>query len=455
MMVAFNMRIALQQGEIKADVFIVTKFGFYGFLFATMASLSMGSVVLWFHRYTTDYVELEEGGPKVSLSDMNHRYGKLLVRSTKKGRWAVTTMLTLTAVVCVWGSIIPSFRFNIEGLAGMALELTPDVNPETTYSLISLGLALPYATLDPNDIMLRWCQATYFVFSLICPLLYLLGLWMLWCKPMTAISQRTWFVMTEVFSEWAAMEVFVISIVACSAQIGQLAYFMVGGACDEIDVIMGEAMKVDKEIKNFVTEPTCFGVAAYLEPGAYFLTMGCIVFTIVGRYLQDFCHRGLEARLHESAPAREERAMSRRLSEAGRRTGGGVRFEEEGEDFEEHVHGKEKIGCLNRNLFNLMSYLGMLEVVNEERNSERITLGFGLGDVGGLGDRETVGSGGSGGSNFHSTALNPIREMGSGEISDLEDGTELSRLSSSSRALSRAASKVGSESERKKEQMPR
>ncbi|GMH92439.1 hypothetical protein TL16_g12349, partial [Triparma laevis f. inornata] len=375
MMVAFNMRIALQEGEIKADVFIVTKFGFYGFLFATMASLSMGSVVLWFHRYTTDYVELEEGGPKVSLSDMNHRYGKLLVRSTKKGRWAVTIMLSLTAVACVWGSIIPSFRFNIEGLAGMALELTPDVNPTKYYSLISLGLALPYATIDPNDIMLRWCQATYFIFSLICPLLYLLGLWMLWCKPMTAISQRTWFVVTEVFSEWAAMEVFVISIVACSAQIGQLAYFMVGGACDEIDVIMGEAMKVDKEIKNFVTEPTCFGVAAYLEPGAYLLALGCIVFTVVGRYLQDFCHRGLEARLHESTPAREERAMSRRLSEAGRRTG--VRFEEEEVDFEKHIHEKERIGCLNRNLFNLMSYLGMLEVVNPERSSERITLGFG------------------------------------------------------------------------------
>eukprot|EP00518_Triparma_eleuthera_P017133 CAMPEP_0197550314 /NCGR_PEP_ID=MMETSP1320-20131121/3942_1 /TAXON_ID=91990 /ORGANISM="Bolidomonas sp., Strain RCC2347" /LENGTH=1691 /DNA_ID=CAMNT_0043110667 /DNA_START=86 /DNA_END=5157 /DNA_ORIENTATION=+ len=458
MMVAFNMRIALQQGEIRADVFIVTKFGFYGFLFATMASLSMGSVVLWFHRFTTDYVELEEGGPKVSLSDMNHKYGRLLVRSTKKGRWAVTIMLTLTAVVCVWGSIIPSFRFNIEGLAGMALELTPNVNPEKTYSLISLGLALPYATLDPNDIAMRWCQFTYFVFSLICPLLYLFGLWMLWCKPMTAISQRTWFVMTEVFSEWAAMEVFVISIVACSAQIGQLAYFMVGGACDEIDVIMGEAMKVDKEIKNFVTEPTCFGVAAYLEPGAYFLTMGCIVFTVVGRYLQDFCHRGLEARLHESAPAREERAMTRRLSEGGRNIGVGVRFgsgEVEEEEFDEHVHEKEKIGCLNRNLFNLMSSLGMLEVVNEQRNSERITLGFGLGDVGGLEDRGTVGSGGNGDrSNAQPMSLNPIREMGSGEIADLEDGTELSRLSSSSGALSRASSKVGSEPDRKKEQMP-
>ncbi|GMH57432.1 hypothetical protein TrST_g9630 [Triparma strigata] len=450
MMVAFNMRIALQEGDIKADVFIVTKFGFYGFLFATMASLSMGSVVLWFHRYTTDYVELEEGGPMISLSDMNHRYGKLLVRSTKRGRWAVTIMLTLTAVVCVWGSIIPSFRFNIEGLAGMALELTPNVNPETTYSLISLGLALPYATIDPNDVMLRWCQATYFVFSLVCPLLYLLGLWMLWCKPMTAISQRTWFVMTEVFSEWAAMEVFVISIVACSAQIGQLAYFMVGGACDEIDVIMAEAMKVDREIRNFVTEPTCFGVAAYLEPGAYFLTMGCIVFTIVGRYLQDFCHRGLEARLHESATAREERAMSRRLSEAGGRKTG-VRFEDE-DDVDKHVHEEERMGVLNRNLFALMSYLDMLEVINPERNSERITLGFGLGGVDLEGEEEEGLRGGSISprSRQYSPNLNPIHERESAEVGGEGVEMEQRRTSVARQVVTRLNSKL-SEAEEKGE----
>ena len=388
MMVAFNMRIALQEDDVRADVFIVTKFGFYGFLFATMASLSMGSLVLWFHRYTTDYIEVDEGGPKISLSDITHRYGKLLVRSTKRGRWVVTMILTLTALVCILGSIIPSFRFDIEGLAGMALELTPNVNPTVEYSLISLGLTLPYATLDPNDIMIRWCQATYFIFSLICPLCYLAGLWMLWCKPMTLASQRTWFVMTEVFSEWAAMEVFVISIIACSAQIGQLAYFMVGGACDEIDLILQEAMKVDKEIKNFVGEPTCFGVAAYLEPGAYLLLLGCIVFTVVGRYLQDFCHRGLEDRLKNSPNAQEHKEITRRLTEVnGRMTVNrfSVMVEEgmggaNGGNEDEVVGAKEKMGCLKRNLFHFCDRFGLLEVVDEE-SEERVTLGFAMEDV--------------------------------------------------------------------------
>ena len=383
MMIAFNMKIALQDGELKADVFIVTKFGFYGFLFATMASLSMGSLVLWYHRYTTGYIELEEGGPMVSLSEMKHRYGKLLVRSTERGRWVVTVTLTLTAAFCIWGSILPSFRFNIEGLAGMALELTPDVNPTTYYSLISVGLTLPYASLDPNDIMLRWCQATYFIFSLICPLCYLAGLWMLWCKPMTLASQRTWFVMTEVFSEWAAMEVFVISIVACSAQIGQLAYFMVGGACDEIDLILQEAMKVDKEISNFVQEPTCFGVAAYLENGAYLLGIGCLVFTVVGRYLQDFCHRGLEDRLRNSPAAKEGRELAQRLTEvdANGRFSAMVQEHEMGVGDQDEVVGrKEKMGCMNRNLFHFCDRFGLLEVVNEE-SEERVTLGFAMEDV--------------------------------------------------------------------------
>jgi hypothetical protein len=144
-----------------SQVFIVTKFGFYGFLFATMASLSMGSVVLWFHRYTTNYVEVEEGGDKISLSDMKHRYGKLLVKSTDRGRTIVAVVLTATALLMIGGSFIPSFAFDIQGLAGMAVELSPDSSPNNKYSLVTMGLIMPYATLDPNDLAIRWCQVTY------------------------------------------------------------------------------------------------------------------------------------------------------------------------------------------------------------------------------------------------------------------------------------------------------
>ncbi|GMI40711.1 hypothetical protein TeGR_g11842 [Tetraparma gracilis] len=375
MMVAFNMRIALQEGEIRADVFIVTKFGFYGFLFATMASLSMGSVVLWFHRYTTNYVEVEEGGDKISLSDMKHRYGKLLVKSTDRGRTIVAVVLTATALLMIGGSFIPSFAFDIQGLAGMAVELSPDSSPNNKYSLVTMGLIMPYATLDPNDLAIRWCQVTYFVFSLVCPLGYLVCIWLLWNCKFTLSKQRTIYVMAEVFSEWAAMEVFVISIIACSAQIGKLAYFMVGGACDQIDVILQEAMKVDDEIKHF-------GVAANLELGAYILLLACIIFTVLGKYLQEFCRRGLEDRLHEAPAARDHRAITRRLSAVVNPASFLNRDDSaipDDPDFmsEDPVHKKEKIGWFNRNMFHLCDMIGMVEII-DETNDERVTLGFRL-----------------------------------------------------------------------------
>ena len=381
MMVAFNMRISLQDGDITADVFIVTKFGFYGFLFATMLSLSMGSVVLWFHRYTTTYVEIEEGGDEISLSEMKHRYGKLQVKSTERGRYIVGAVLTFTAMLSVWGSFVPSFSFDIQGLAGMAVELSPDSSPTNTYSLLTMGLMIPEATRIPNDVMIRWCQMTYFIFALICPMCYLVCLWSLWCCKFTLATQRTLYVMLEVFSEWAAMEVFVISIVACSAQIGKLAYFMVGGACDELDVILQEAMSVDKEIKSFVDEPTCFGVAANLEFGASILLVACIIFTVVGGYLQKFCLRGLEARLHEAPAAREHRSITRRLTAAVPNMFPPLEDQEADMPMtDEPIHANEKIGCLNRNLFNFCDWIGMVEIIDDD-TGERVTLGFALEDV--------------------------------------------------------------------------
>ena len=378
MMVGFNLHIALQQDGVVADVYVNAKFGFYGFLLATMLSLSVGHVIIWFHRYTISYADLKDGGPMISLSEQKQKFGHLIVSMTPLGRSVTSVIIGATLFLMFAGASANSFTFVIDGLAGVALKLTPGNGPKASYSMFSLGALLPYATPDPMAYGVRWIQCTYFAFAFICPAAFMISLFLLWCVRLSVVHQRIIFVCAEVLNAWSALDCFVLSIFAAIAQIGQFAHFMVGDKCDLIDMVMEEALKTDEDLAKYVGKPTCFGVTASLEPGIYLLLLAAIIFAFVGHYLLDMCHRGLEVRIHESVEARETRsAYSKSVAEFGE-----AAFDPHFPIplHEEHPHEKAKLTWFLRNLINSLDMLKMLKV-EIEGTGERATLGFGIDDI--------------------------------------------------------------------------
>jgi len=160
-----------------------------------------------------------------------------------------------------------------------------------SYSLITLGTSIPSSSADPNSFGIRWVQATFFLFALAIPLTLLIFLLFLWLVPLSHKSQSKLYIITEILNAWAAIDVFVISIIAALLEISQFAQFIIGDRCDLINQILveyfnGELNGVDK----------CFDVVTKLDAGCWLLFGGCISYIISSVVVMRTCHRALENR---------------------------------------------------------------------------------------------------------------------------------------------------------------
>lgn len=289
---AFYMDLVLAPG-LEVLVTVKPKWGFYSFLLATMISLGLGHTIVACHRLVTEpkvptlspdmdpkeslssltyevtleeYEEVEPLSRDVDIHDMNSQLSGIPgmrrpmkrvmhVTMTKWGKAFVVGCLLLSAIFICMGTWFLTMGFQFKGLVGLML----GEDAENDYSFIDVGVAIPKHSGIPNDFAIRWMQASYFVFGMAMPLSLLIVLGVLWMIPLSLDRQRQLFVLSEVLNAWSTLDVFCIAIAASLLEIRQFAAFIVGDACDGINVILGKYMdeKLDGDDK-------CFDVVAVL-----------------------------------------------------------------------------------------------------------------------------------------------------------------------------------------------
>jgi hypothetical protein len=294
MMVAFRCHIALASGDnvLVVDVFVVPKWGFYGFLLATMISLGMTHLIVAIHRSTEKTVELPEIEQCEAL--MSHWYQLQNGREmslTFAGRAVVVVLLLAASAMVFVGAFIESFAFEFKGLTGLLL-FDEAYQP---YSLISLGVELPAASGTPNDFGVRWVQSTYIAFGVTIPLALVVGVLTLWLAPLGLRSQRRLFVLCEILNAWSGLEVLVVSVIAAVLQTHQLAMFIVGDSCDPINAFLEKFL--DDELNG---DDVCFDVVATLDDGCWTLFSASIIYVGVMWPIMRMCHTALRERLNDT-----------------------------------------------------------------------------------------------------------------------------------------------------------
>lgn len=142
------------------------------------------------------------------------------------------------------------------------------------YSLISLGESIPTSAYDPNSFGIRSIEAIYFVFTFAMPVAHLTVLLILWLIPMspkvhsmiTLINilqvQGRVYKISEVLNAWSGLDVFIVSILVALVEINQMAQFIIGNRCDQINAIL------EKYFSDALHgETTCFQVHTKLSDG--------------------------------------------------------------------------------------------------------------------------------------------------------------------------------------------
>lgn len=212
-MVAFRFHIVppTEQGSVAIDVYVTPDLGFYTFLIATMLSLVMTHIILALDRQsTTKEVEIHSS-ERSSL--MNHSFKFDNEDFNLALKWLVLFGLVLGIGLVLTGISAPSFQFNFEGLAGWALQFL-GLSTSNSYSVLSVGGLLTSSGPDGPTPGLFLIQISFFIFAILMPIFHLIVLATLWAMPMTFRWQKIFFVTAEVTNAWAALEVFVVSILA-------------------------------------------------------------------------------------------------------------------------------------------------------------------------------------------------------------------------------------------------
>jgi hypothetical protein len=304
MMVAFRFNLIIpasslahtRAGDATIDLLVEGDMGIYSFLLATMVSLTITHIILGCHRWLVKQ-HAHHSPVAVAWSGKTTREAVCQVafpsgrqdesstlKTTPLGTVVVTLFLVVSLALITAGAVVNSFVFHFRGAAGVLFPYAGVVN-DRSYSLVSLSMALPGASLSPNGFGVRWVQASFLLFALVVPQLYLVTLMVIWLLPMKRVSHERLFAFAEVLRAWSAMEVFVLSVIAALTELEQFAQFLVGSRCDFINPIL------EKYFAPFLNGNTkCFDVTATLSSGCWIMFVGCFVYILTGQIVMSLCH---------------------------------------------------------------------------------------------------------------------------------------------------------------------
>lgn len=343
MFVAFRFHLAVpaemaSSGSTPAalDVYVRADFGFFSFVGASFMSLILTHVIVGLSRRAVDENAFSNAEPldgphtaaivasgstrSGALMSVNDpasppaavrpvvRWQSVSARRRLTGRRDITVCthfgrfmfvfftLAVGALIVV-GSFAESFYFVFGGAAGLAMRYLSGTDT-LRLSLIKLGLmitdvAMPTASQASGALALK---IIFLSVSFCLPLLHLGMLFVLWLVPMSLRAARYLLFVAEVVSAWAALDVFVVSLLVALFEIRQFAQFIIGDHCDQINALLKQYFS---EAFPAGETPTCFDVHTVLLDTTWVLVSAFGAYFVFSWYAMHLCHAALEPEVDE------------------------------------------------------------------------------------------------------------------------------------------------------------
>jgi hypothetical protein len=274
-MVAFRFYVESQHGlhslpdrMLSIDISVFPEFGIHGFLIGAILQLALTHRIIAkndqleereqqnsrdveaFMAFGSDYRELIKSGNDSKDSYEFSKFAKCLF----------FTFLISSCGINVYGSMVDTFMFEFQGLAGYFL----GANASQGYSLVSVTNIL----LKP-EISVLFLWIVFLSFALVVPILEMLLIAFVWIIPLRAKIQNRILRSIGVLRAMGALDVFIISIIAA----------LYGSKCDSINAFISSYAH-----GSFGEKDVCFDVVAKLVPDCYLLFVAAVI-ALIGNIL--------------------------------------------------------------------------------------------------------------------------------------------------------------------------
>ena len=215
---------------------------------------------------------------------------------TRQAALLLDAATLLLFILLMAGCTMPSFRMEVWGVVGVAMDFGREGSRGESYSIFDVsGLIMSQAESgNARSILgLYWIALIFVICALFVPLLQCFCLSVMWSRPMTIMQQKKLVVINEIVSAWQYLEVYLIAIVVAVLQIGQISGFMVGDLCNDLKATLDQ-LRAAGIIES--RDAQCFYVHASVERGCYILLGAAVVLNCLSRGVISAAHAAIEDR---------------------------------------------------------------------------------------------------------------------------------------------------------------
>jgi hypothetical protein len=181
----------------------------------------------------------------------------------------------ILAILVIIGCVLPSFSLEVLGIVGVLVEsgqkFEEAVKPRTVFNMAGMLIEQAKFLGTTADLLGLGSLATILIFSVfLCPLLSIFALLRQWFVSMTKAGHEKNLVAIEILQAWQYMEVYVISIIVGSWQLGPISEVMINEYCGSLNGFFAEMTYyglLDAE------DAQCFRIRGQLEEASYILVI--------------------------------------------------------------------------------------------------------------------------------------------------------------------------------------
>lgn len=256
-------RSTVYLGGPLVEVFVVPRYGIFGFVCATMMSLILTQHVLRRHwsiiyRPVTEH----EDAQRVALHTTIPR------RTT----WSILFLLVAATALLIAGIIVPVYR--VSSAQGTAEQ------ESVLFSIVQLGRELPFSSEDGSEGRMTWLAIVWFALSVAFPLLCIVLCGMLLYIPLCRRKLERLLFVSKVSFAWSGAEVFCLSTIFAISQVPKFGNGLIKSGC-----------------------VSCYVVDAQLLPELGVLVAAAVTYMVASLWVFRLAHaRVFQGRLGDGSP---------------------------------------------------------------------------------------------------------------------------------------------------------
>jgi len=206
---------------------------------------------------------------------------------------------------------VPSLELHTKGIVGVLIEAGNDGGSVKQYSFLDIAQVIITQAFELGNmrdyIGLLSLTFIFTLASIAMPVLQSLTLLVLYTKKFSLVGLKRMMTLHEVFAAWQWFEVFLVSAVVASLQLGDISGFMVQDFCgEEINNIFGQLIDLDLIEAE---DGSCFQVKAFILPVCYILLAAGVSLALSARFVTGFVAASIEDR-HRSLISFYRKEMS-------------------------------------------------------------------------------------------------------------------------------------------------